>query len=120
MAAKSVRQVTLDFCKKKTTRNCPALLLSRHFSFRQRLAGKLTRPVKCGKLNVCTARFFALRVSLVRMQPARLKIVRTVRILPAIEKIGKREKWTRSSFEISASSRTSITASPRWRTACWK
>src|SRR5712671_7499562 len=58
MAAKSVRQVTLDFCKqKKTTRNCPALLLPRHFSLRQRLAGKLTRPSNCGKLNVCTARF---------------------------------------------------------------
>src|SRR6266849_1305521 len=58
MAAKSVRQVTLDFCKKKkTTRNCPALLLSRHFSFRQRLAGKLTRHSNCGKLFVHTARF---------------------------------------------------------------
>jgi hypothetical protein len=63
---------------------------------------------------------FALRVSLVRKQQARRKIARAIRILPAIEKIGKREKWTRSSSGISASSRTSTTANPRSLTVCWK
>src|SRR5712692_4097919 len=61
---------------------------------------------------------FALRVSLVRKQQARSgQIGRAIRILPAIEKTGKREKWTRSSSEISASSRTSTTANPRSQTA---
>jgi hypothetical protein len=61
-----------------------------------------------------------LRVWLVRKQQARRKIARAIRILPAIEKIGKREKWTRSSYGISASSHTSTTANPRSLTVCWK
>jgi len=87
-----------------------------------RSASRLTRPGNCGKLDVYTARFLRLPAAgrLVRKQQARRKIARAIRILPAIEKIGKREKWTRSSYGISASSRTSTTANPRSPTACWK
>jgi len=121
MAAKSVRQVTLDFCKKK--KNDPQLpgpALVTPLFLSPEIGGQADAAFELWQTECLYGTVFALRVSLVRMQQARRKIVRTVRILPAIEKIGKREKWTRSSFETSASSRTSTTANPRSLTACSK
>src|SRR5712664_416735 len=82
--------------------------------------GQADAPFELWQTGCLYGTVFALRVALVRMQQARRKTARAIRILPEIEKIGKREKWTRSSFEISASSRTSTTASPRWPIASSK
>jgi hypothetical protein len=57
----------------KTIRNCPVLLLSRHFSFRQRLACKLTRTFELWQTECLYGTVFALRVSLVPMPQARRK-----------------------------------------------
>jgi hypothetical protein len=65
-------------------------------------SGQADAPFELWQTGCLYGTVFALRVSLVRMQQARRKTARAIRILPAIEKIGKREKWTRSSFEISA------------------
>ena len=67
---------------------------------------KLTLPAVYGKLDVYTARFRARRRT--------LRI--TFRKIPG----GNGYEWTQSSYAIFVSSRTLITANPRWRTACSK
>jgi hypothetical protein len=53
---------------------------------------RLTRLGNYGKLNVYSARFFTLRVSLVRMQQARRENAsRRSELLRASEKIGRRK-----------------------------
>ncbi|PYU68395.1 MAG: hypothetical protein DMG49_16120 [Acidobacteria bacterium] len=68
MAGKCARQATPDY---RNERSSLVRFYSPNFSLRMSGVGKLTGPSNCGKLNVYTARFFALRVLLVRMQQAR-------------------------------------------------
>ena len=55
-------------------------------------AARLTPPVNCGKLNDCSARFFALRVSFECDKHARREIAgRRFELLPVTNKIGNRK-----------------------------
>ena len=70
----------------------------------------LTASLTCGKLEVYTAWFPLGRHALPQRSAGR-----TLYAHPQVNPGGTGSEWTRSSYGISASSRISITASPRWR-----